>query len=491
MNKKKEQNINDNISQSSQNLDEANNKNNSIETKLDEISNKQNEQPPKIDKQNLEQEEIHEKDDLSKENPISKDEFNISEKKCDNKDTIELVKSNEKENSLILNSYWIDLLGSISLVLSLLVYEIVGIIFLYTLHSLFKLDGNIKNNILAFLDLVFDEIGFKWLFFIAMSNHLSIGFFCLKTFSEIFLGSKHVIRFFIINFILAIIYYLGSVIILNVLIEGVLNDYFKNTIKKLGIKNNNKIDSFFDNLIQNILKFIADFLSTYNFYLEKIIFGAMYIFLFSEPKCFQGKKIIYFRLIAIIPVLYIICSIILRALYIFDVIKLSSFASPFLLGPKISVYIFFISTLSIIKYKSYKEEVFDEEHEIQSKLFTNIGSRIFGILGIIELVIGLFLPSWSPSGIGRRYLLVLCAPIMTLYDYKKEYVLKFPCCKRGNMSCCCKVIFLTISWFFIIIIGIFDLLAFFKVFNEFVSPIVEFIKKYPVFARELLKFFAK
>ena len=92
--------------------------------------------------------------------------------------------------------------------------------------------------------------------------------------------------------------------------------------------------------------------------------------MFSEPKCFQGNKIIYFRLITIIPILYIICSIILRALYNFEVIKLSSYVSPFLLGPKISVYIFFISTLSIIKYKSFKEEVFDEEHEIQSKLFT-------------------------------------------------------------------------------------------------------------------------
>ena len=44
---------------------------------------------------------------------------------------------------------------------------------------------------------------------------------------------------------------------------------------------------------------------------------------------------------------------------------------------------------------------------------------------------------------------------MTLYDYKKEYVLKFPCCGKGNMSCCCRVIFLIISWFIIILIGIF------------------------------------
>ena len=213
--------------------------------------------------------------------------------------------------------------------------------------------------------------------------------------------------------------------------------------------------------------------------------------MFSEPKCFKGDKIIYFRLITIIPVIYIICSIILRALYNFDVIVLSPFVSSFLLGPKISVYIFFISTLSIIKYKSLKEEVFDEDHEIQQKLFTKIGSRIFGILGILELIIGLFFQNWSPSGIGRRYLLVLCAPIMTLYDYKKEYVLKFPCCGKGNMSCCCRVIFLIISWFIIILIGIFDLAAFFKVFQEFVSPIVKFIKKYPIFAKELLKLITK
>ena len=490
MNKNEDQNLNDNHNQDEQNIKE-NNKNNSIETKLEEISNKQNEQIPKIFNQNLEQEQIHEKDELSKENPISKDEFNTNEKNNDNKDAIELVKTNEKENSLMLNSYWIDLLGSISLVLSLLVYEIIAIFCLSTFHSIFTLEGNIKDHILTFLDVVFKQIGFKWLFFIAMSNHLSIGFFCLITFSEIFIGSKHVIRFFIINFILAIIYYAGSVIILHVLIEGVLNDFFRNTIKKLGIKNNNKVDSFFDNLIKNLVNFMADFLSSYNFYLEKIIFGVMYIFMFSEPKCFKGDKIIYFRLITIIPVIYIICSIIFRALYNFDVIVLSPYVSSFLLGPKISVYIFFISTLSIIKYKSLKEEVFDEEHEIQQKLFTKIGSRIFGILGILELIIGLFFQNWSPSGIGRRYLLVLCAPIMTLYDYKKEYVLKFPCCGKGNMSCCCRVIFLIISWFIIILIGIFDLAAFFKVFQEFVSPIVKFIKKYPIFAKELLKLITK
>ena len=101
----------------------------------------------------------------------------------------------------------------------------------------------------------------------------------------------------------------------------------------------------------------------------------------------------YFRLMAIIPVIYVIISLILRALYNFKIIEINIYILPFLLASKITVYFFFISTLSYIKFKSLKNEVFDEEHEIEPKFFTKIGSRNFGILGIIEMIIGLFLPS--------------------------------------------------------------------------------------------------
>ena len=74
-------------------------------------------------------------------------------------------------------------------------------------------------------------------------------------------------------------------------------------------------------------------------------------------------------------------------------------------------------------------------------------------MGILELIIGLFVPSFSAYGIGGKYLLILCAPIMTLYDYKKKYVLKFPCCKKGNMSLCFKICFLIIGWAIVIAIN--------------------------------------
>jgi hypothetical protein len=224
--------------------------------------------------------------------------------------------------------------------------------------------------------------------------------------------------------------------------------------------------------------FLGGVLATFNTFLEKFAFGTMYIFLFHKPKCLEGKKMIYFRLLALIPVIYVLTCLVLRGLYNAKVIEISVFVLPALLGSKITVFMFFISTISIIKLKSLKYEVFDEEDEIQPNVFTKIGSRNFGIMGILELIIGLFLPSWSVYGIGGKYLLVLCAPIMTLYDYKKKYVLKFPCCKKGNMTLCFKIIFLIIGWSIVIILGICDVKIFLDSFGNILKELLTFISEH-------------
>ena len=82
-----------------------------------------------------------------------------------------------------------------------------------------------------------------------------------------------------------------------------------------------------------------------------------------------------------------------------------------------------------------------------------IGSKTFGILGIVELIIGLFFPSWVPIGIGGKYLLVLCAPIVALYDYKKKYEIKYPCCKKKDCSFCLKIFINVIGYFLITVFG--------------------------------------
>jgi hypothetical protein len=236
---------------------------------------------------------------------------------------------------------------------------------------------------------------------------------------------------------------------------NVLEEFFYNQIQYAKVTDK-KVERFFGTLIEKVVNYVGRFLSTYNIFLEKIVFGTMYIFLFNKPKNLEGKKLLYFRLLALIPVIFTILSLIFRALHYSykddrnRFFGINIYVLPLLLGSKIGIYMFYISTLSIIKYMSLKNEVFDDQNDIRPEIFAKIGSRCFGVMGIVELIIGLFLPSWSTVGIGEKYLLIICAPILALYDYKRKYKLKFPCCKKGNMSLCFRLVFLNVAFLVII-----------------------------------------
>ena len=382
-----------------------------------------------------------------------------------------------------LNSYWLELLGSISLMISLFIYEVLGIVAVDTVLPIFQ-DGKVDfKKINEAYEIIFKDFGIKWLFFITMSQHLSVGFFCLTTFSNMFHETKNIKKFFIINILKVAIFYGFSIFILEVIIKDGIGGYFKSKIDevKKDAEKKGKIVSFektyliFEMLIDKFCNVASNFLSTYNTFLEKTVLGFLYISLFYEPKALEGKKILFFRLLATIPISFIIISIILRALHNTEVIELNEYVLPLLLGPKITVYGFFISTLLTIKYKSLSYNVFDEENYIDSRVFTKIGSKNFGIFGILELLIGLFCPSWSAIGIGGKYLLVLCAPIMTLYDYKRKYKVTFPFCKKGDMSRCLKIVLNIFGYFILTILAILLLMFAIEFVNEYIAPILEFI----------------
>jgi len=379
-----------------------------------------------------------------------------------------------------LNSYWLELIGSISLIISLFIYEIIAFVIINIIVPIFE-EGTINfNSIAEAYDVIFKGFGLKWLFFIAMSQHLSVGFFCLTTFSNMFHETKNIKKFFIINILKVAIFYGFSVFILKVIIKDGLGGFFKSKIDEVQKEAEKRGETvsyektyiIFEMLIDKFCNVVSNFLSTYNTFLEKTVLGSMYIFLFNEPNGLEGKKMLFFRLLAIIPITFIIVSLILRALHNTELIELNGYVLPLLLGPKITVYGFFISTLLTIKYKSLAYNVFDEENYIDSKVFTKIGSKNFGIFGIIELLTGLFCPSWSIIGIGGKYLLVLCAPIMTLYDYKRKYKVSFPFCKKGDMSRCLKIVLNIFGYFIISIFGFLIIIIAIGVIGKYIAAIL-------------------
>ena len=390
---------------------------------------------------------------------------------------------------LVLNSYWIELLGSISLIITILIYE-----FLILLGELllYKPPQGSNNITLDFaLDFIINDLGFKWFYFIRIGSHLSVGFFCLTTFTSIMKDTKNIKKFYIVSLIQVVIYYGVTLVVLKALLDHLFKNFLRDSINKaIGDHYKNpKVYEFFNKLIDKLIYLIGRFLSIFNTFLEKIVFGSLYIFLFYKPKCLEGKKLLYFRLLALIPIIYAILSLILRALHNVKKIVINVYVLPLLLSSKITIYMFFISTLSIIKYLSLKYEIFDEENDIQPRVFTKIGSKIFGALGVLELIIGLFLPDWSDYGIGSNYLLVLCAPIMVLYDYKRKYELKFPGCKKGNMTLCFKLVLLIVGWLFIVVLGLIILLFFLVLFVRGIVGICKFIVENFVLAVEIMNIF--
>ena len=379
-----------------------------------------------------------------------------------------------------LNSYWIELLASFNLIVTLFIYEIIGLIIIDSLEDLIQKKS--VYGIKELIDFIINKLGVKWIVMIIIADHLSVGFFCLRTFSEIFKETVNIKKFYIINSIKLALYYALCVLISSVLIRDNLRNYIYDTIENSGLtfleNNKEKVIQLLDKLIDYLVYLVVDFLCTYNIFLEKLVLGSLYLFLFLEPKkCANNPKyLIIFRLLSLIPISFIIVSLVLRSLQSKKILVINEYILSLLLGNKFTIYGFFIVALSIIKYKAMKyNNIFDADNTINTQIFNKIGSFIFSIFGGIEFIIGLFFPSWSSIGIGSRYLIILCAPIFTLYDYKKNYVVRFPFCHKGDMSKCFKITFYIFGYFLVFSCGLALIIESLKFIDKYIKDIVKYV----------------
>ena len=214
-----------------------------------------------------------------------------------------------------------------------------------------------------------------------------------------------------------------------------------------------KILDLVDSFTKKVIIFVGNFLATYNVFYDKFVLGFLYIFLFTTPYDISGYKKVLFRMCSIFPIAIIVASLALRALMTRNELYINVFISPLFLGSKIVIYGFFVITLFAIKIKSIKYNVYEGEF-ISPKVFKKMASKIFSLLGFLELIIALVFPRWTNIGIGQKYLLILCAPIITLYDYKKKKKVKFPCCNKGDISLCFKIIVNIVGYSVAIVFGV-------------------------------------
>ena len=213
-----------------------------------EASNAENKEITEEVKQNIAIKEKNEKPEITFEKPQEEEAENIIKDENKKNDIDEassggaspIIKKAMEGISLLLNSYWIELMGSLSLILYILIIEI---LIMYGIDAVDSLIGTIDeksgsafDNIIKLLNVALNKFGFKWVTFITMSQHLSVGFLCLTTFTSIIRETKQIKKFYICNLIKVVLYYGLSVLILKILDKGI-----KSYIDKVLL--NNKIDN--------------------------------------------------------------------------------------------------------------------------------------------------------------------------------------------------------------------------------------------------------
>lgn len=187
----------------------------------------------------------------------------------------------------------------------------------------------------------------------------------------------------------------------------------------------------------------------FNLFLDLFLCTLLNFFLNYHPKkAFQGKKIILFRLMALLPILYEFASMVLKIYASIGGLKLSVYLYPFLtVKPPMSIVLFIALSL-FIKLREWMFLRRGKSHEDYDKfLSTNVNSLHFSIYTSVMILISVVIDvillisitaalvpphatrevilstteqvnSW---GFGSAVPLILTIPFVMLFSYTRKY----------------------------------------------------------------------
>lgn len=393
--------------------------------------------------------------------------------------TLEIL-TNPKKNyryKLPLNYFIVNLISIILFSISILVMEVIICIGLLIIFNKFFKNEDLWEQLKFFVKVFFS----KWYFIGQLCSHFSIGFFCITTFSNIFIGIKKPIKFFISNIIKAILFYFFTSFIISFIVDSIMKEIIqKNLLEKANEDQYPIIKKITDSFINSTSKKIENFMGKYNIFLDELIIGMLYFFLFYNPTNYNKDKLLIFRLFILVPIIYIIISLIIRGLNINNIIDFSTNIMQIFIGQKFTIYGFFVTTCLLIKLYGKKYNIFNKDGEIDQYVFAGLGGKIFSTFCIFELICGLFIPELNNIGIGNNYLIILGAPIIFIYNYKNNPSCKCLCCKNFKLSYINTIIKIVVYLIIIIIALVIFIICLYlidklkPVIEEIITFIIEF-----------------
>lgn len=263
--------------------------------------------------------------------------------------------------------------------------------------------------------------------FFAAFNLLSFPLFLLANFSVILSSREKVRDVFLKQGILALI--VGSAIVFAIL------HFIISPVSRLSL-------TTFDESIRAVNNFIlknGTFGLSSNVFVDLTLCAGIYYFFAYAPKakCFEGKNIIWFRLLIILPIIYSLIGQLLKALVYFDITFVPFYLYPFLPSKSFLCIIAFFLIVLLMQRKKRKflknggtlEEYLKYTNTNKNSLsFSIITSIVFLAISLVDLVFFLAL-SYATSfggpifalglGFGESMALAIAIPFAMLFSYTK------------------------------------------------------------------------
>ncbi len=276
-------------------------------------------------------------------------------------------------------------------------------------------------------------------------GQLAIPFFLLANFAVIISSRENIKKLVLFHGSMALLIIGLYILCYDRYVVGLGNMIFS----FFGIPNGKILTDFFMRM------YFTKYLSI-NVFIDLLMCSLMYLFLVYEPKRIKKEKLIYYRLLIIIPILYELASMLVKGLSMgADLFTLPIEVIPLLSSKPIVTFLGFIAILVYYKYQKkiylklggnpeqYEAYLDSRAHSFQLGVVIAI---TFAVAGIVDLIItailmavlasdsGIVLNSYgsfkqilnivTPWGFGKGISLMVISPIALLFNYRKTYSLK-------------------------------------------------------------------
>lgn len=315
---------------------------------------------------------------------------------------------NRKSYKPRLSLFWVRLISFVALALSMASVLAVLAYSVYSVNKIVKIQSEIELD--DFMEIVQKRIAAAGPILNVMSviKYISMAMIAITSFSLLY-GSKNLNKMLIKRSYMAFASYIFLVFIIQYPLDYLLRKIF--VLLFSGVEQSAML---VDLSVSMGTVVCATWFANTNVFIDIFIMTVFYFFLFKEIKTEQKWKIVLFRCCAIIPIIYVGGCMFLKNQSIMDLSKIGSFIIPLFATKKIPIYIFYLLTCLFFKiYKIKKQSV------PSPMFFSIILSCILLVVSFVELIFSFF-PALTKFGLGQNYLIIVGAPLIMLFNYKKS-----------------------------------------------------------------------